>query len=272
MALGVGGLPRGRVVEIYGPESSGKTTLALQITAACQAQGGICAFVDAEHALDVKYAKNLGENMKTLDDCRVAIDSIDDKMLELLNKRMQIVERVGEIKNDTGGAIYRPEREKAIIDRLDALSIKQTGYLNKQAIEAIFLEIFAVSRNLELPEKVAFLGPLGTYTHQLAESRFGATSSYLPISSINGVFREVYKKQAKYGVIPIENSSNGIVSDTITSLQKYDLKIISNFSISVSKNSSLVFLIVPPFNGSTPILLTIIILSKHSLSKHPISI
>src|SRR5688572_32116786 len=58
-ALGVGGLPRGRVVEIYGPESSGKTTLALQVIAEAQKAGGMAAFVDAEHALDAKYAQKL---------------------------------------------------------------------------------------------------------------------------------------------------------------------------------------------------------------------
>ncbi|MBR2148118.1 MAG: recombinase RecA, partial [Campylobacter sp.] len=60
IALGIGGIPRGRIIEIYGPESSGKTTLTLHLIAECQKNGGVCAFVDAEHALDVKYAKNLG--------------------------------------------------------------------------------------------------------------------------------------------------------------------------------------------------------------------
>ena len=60
IALGIGGVPKGRIVEVYGPESSGKTTLTLHIIAECQKAGGICAFVDAEHALDVKYAANLG--------------------------------------------------------------------------------------------------------------------------------------------------------------------------------------------------------------------
>jgi len=66
LALGIGGVPEGRVVEIYGPESSGKTTLALQITAECQKAGGVCAFIDAEHALDVGYAKNLGVDVENL--------------------------------------------------------------------------------------------------------------------------------------------------------------------------------------------------------------
>jgi recombination protein RecA len=64
--LGVGGLPRGRVIEIYGPESSGKTTLTLQVISEMQRLGGTCAFVDAEHALDVQYAQNLGVNLQDL--------------------------------------------------------------------------------------------------------------------------------------------------------------------------------------------------------------
>jgi recombination protein RecA len=66
IALGVGGLPRGRVIEIYGPESSGKTTLTLQVISEMQRLGGTCAFVDAEHALDVQYAQNLGVNLQDL--------------------------------------------------------------------------------------------------------------------------------------------------------------------------------------------------------------
>lgn len=63
-ALGIGGLPRGRIVEIYGPESSGKTTLALHAIASTQAKGGIAAFIDAEHALDPKYAEALGVDIR----------------------------------------------------------------------------------------------------------------------------------------------------------------------------------------------------------------
>ena len=66
IALGVGGLPRGRVVEIYGPESSGKTTLTLQVAAEMQKVGGVCAFIDAEHALDINYAQKLGVNLQEL--------------------------------------------------------------------------------------------------------------------------------------------------------------------------------------------------------------
>ncbi|WP_283949354.1 MULTISPECIES: recombinase RecA [Sulfurimonadaceae] len=66
LALGINGVPEGRVIEIYGPESSGKTTLALQITSEAQKKGGVCAFIDAEHALDIGYAKNLGVDVENL--------------------------------------------------------------------------------------------------------------------------------------------------------------------------------------------------------------
>lgn len=66
MALGIGGLPRGRVVEIYGPEASGKTTLALEVVSEIQKEGGTAAFVDAEHALDISYAKRIGVNTNDL--------------------------------------------------------------------------------------------------------------------------------------------------------------------------------------------------------------
>jgi chorismate mutase/prephenate dehydratase len=146
---------------------------------------------------------------------------------------METVHQVGVVKAASGGAIYRPEREKAIIERLTKNSIKANGSLNKSAIEAIFLEIFAISRNLELPENVAFLGPEGSFTHQAAESRFGAMSAYLPIASIVGVFREVANGKAKFGVVPIENSSNGIVSDTITCFTNTNLKVISEFMVDI---------------------------------------
>jgi len=165
--------------------------------------------------------------LKTLDDCRVAIDAIDDEILELLNKRMQVVERVGEIKVDTGGAIYRPEREKAIIQRLCAKSKRDGGLLNDAAIEAIFLELFAVSRNLELPERIAYLGPEGSFTHQAAESRFGAMSDYLSLSSIDSVFKTLESKRAKFGVVPIENSRDGIVGETLDLLAKSSMKIVA---------------------------------------------
>ena len=164
---------------------------------------------------------------------RDTLDEIDNKILKLLDKRMDTVHKVGHVKATSGGAIYRPEREKAIIDRLYKISQESNSKLNKSAIEAIFLEIFAVSRNLELPEKVAFLGPLGTYTHQAAESRFGAMSDYLPMNSIRAVFKALQTKRAKYGVVPIENSKDGVVGETLDYLGEGDIKIVAELTIPI---------------------------------------
>jgi len=166
----------------------------------------------------------------TLDDLRLKIDTIDNTLLELYNERMELVHAVGELKHTTGAPIYRPEREQAILNRLKG---QNTGKLTDAAIDALFLEMFAVARNLELPEAVAYLGPEASFTHQAAESKFGAMSAYLPMSSIPAIFREVEKGTAKFGVIPIENSSNGIVSDTINCLDEYNLKIIAEVMIDV---------------------------------------
>jgi chorismate mutase/prephenate dehydratase len=168
--------------------------------------------------------------MMTLDALRVKIDAIDDTLLKLFNERMELVHQVGELKNNTGAPIYRPEREQAILNRLKA---QNNGRLTGVAIDALFLELFAVARNLELPEGVAYLGPEASFTHQAAESKFGAMSAYLPMASIRAIFREVDKGMAKFGVIPIENSSNGIVSDTINCFKEYDLKIIAEVMIDI---------------------------------------
>ena len=165
--------------------------------------------------------------MKTLDDCRDAIDAIDNQILKLLNQRMDVVHRVGEIKHESGTAVYRPEREKAIIERLTSLSEEHNGALKKGAIEAIFLEVFAVARNLELPERIAYLGPEGSFTHQAAESRFGGMSDYLSLGSIHSVFKTLEAGRAKFGVVPIENSRDGIVGETLDLLSKSSVKIVA---------------------------------------------
>jgi chorismate mutase/prephenate dehydratase len=169
----------------------------------------------------------------TLDEIRVQIDSIDDKMLELLNSRMQLVREVGIIKHANNESIYRPERERQIVERLSKLNTQNRWLLSDEAIKAIFLEIFAVSRNLERAENVAYLGPEGSYTHQAAESVFGAISEYVSMNSISGVFRGVENKKAKFGVVPIENNSEGVIAETLDLLGVSDLKIVAELSMRI---------------------------------------
>jgi chorismate mutase/prephenate dehydratase len=168
-----------------------------------------------------------------LTDIRVEIDKIDDQLLELINRRMEFVKKVGEIKHRDKSAIYRPEREKEIISRLQKQSKENGGLLSNEGIEALFLELFSVARNLERAEKIAYLGPDGSFTHQVAESRFGAVAEYLPMKAIKDVVNTVETGGAKYGVVPIENSSNGIVGETFDLLEHTDLKIIAEVYIPV---------------------------------------
>lgn len=165
-----------------------------------------------------------------LNKLRKEIDTIDEQLLVLLRQRMEVVKQVGVLKSKEKSVIYRPEREKAIVDRLCRLG---TGALNRSAVEAIFQEIFAVSRNIELPERVAFLGPDGSFTHQAAESRFGAMSEYLPISSITSVFHAIETGRARFGVVPIENNQEGVVHETILRLAKSPLKIVSEIPMPI---------------------------------------
>ncbi len=158
-------------------------------------------------------------NLKGLRD---QIDTLDDQLLDLLNRRMELVREVGHVKRAAQSVIYRPERELEILSRLYR---QNTGLLSKPAIEAIFMEIFAASRNLELPERVAFLGPEGSFTHQAAASRFGGMSEYLVLPTIRSVFDSVETGRAKFGVVPIENNQEGIVPETVDLLQEKELLI-----------------------------------------------
>ncbi len=162
--------------------------------------------------------------MASLDELRNKIDSIDEKVLQLLNDRMEVVKEVGLLKKTNMTAIYRPEREKAIVERLSNIN---KGPLTKKAIEALFLEIFAVSRNYELPERVAYLGPEGSFTHQAAESRYGAMSDYQPLASIKGVIKAVETERVRFGVVPIENNQEGTVQETIDLLGTSDVTIVA---------------------------------------------
>ncbi|MDR0747107.1 MAG: chorismate mutase [Helicobacteraceae bacterium] len=160
---------------------------------------------------------------------RAQIDSIDDKLVSLLEERMSLVKEIGEAKKRSDTAIYCPAREKEILTRL----CRHKGLLGKKAIEAIFLEIFAASRSLEHSERVAFLGPVGSFTHQAAESRFGATGDYLCMQSIGAVFEAVESARAKYGVVPIYNNNSGLVGDTLRRLETSSLLIVGDMELPI---------------------------------------
>ena len=144
VALGVGGLPRGRVVEIYGPESSGKTTLTLQVIAEMQKLGGVCAFVDAEHALDTQYAQKLGVN---LTDLLISQPDTGEQALEIVDAlvRSGSVDLV--VVDSVAALTPRAEIEGDMGDSLPGLQArlmsqalrKLTGTINRTNTLVIFI-------------------------------------------------------------------------------------------------------------------------------------
>lgn len=161
---------------------------------------------------------------------RAQIDELDNKILGLLDERMKIVREIGAVKVKEKAFIYHPKREREIVERLTNLNPR---FITPSAINAIYSEIFATSRHLELPERVAYLGPTGSFTHQVAMSRFGKVSEYISATNIESIFKLVENKSVKYGVIPIENNSNGIVGESLDFLSKYDVKIIAEASLAI---------------------------------------
>lgn len=171
--------------------------------------------------------------MKSLKELRREIDKIDAQILELLAQRMEVVKKVGELKNREGSPIFRPDREKALIERLYQLSKERGWGFRKEEIEAIYSEIIAISRNRERRERIAFLGPEGSYTHQAALHKFGVMARYLPLTSIEAVFKSVATGESKYGVVPIENNTNGQVGLTLDNLLQHEVYIVGEICIDI---------------------------------------
>ena len=144
LALGVGGLPKGRVIEIYGPESSGKTTLTLHAIAEAQKAGGVCAFIDAEHALDVKYAKDIGVD---IDNLLVSQPDFGEQALEILETVIRsgavdlvVIDSVAALtpKVEIDGDM--DDQQVGVQARLMSKALRKiTGLLNKMNCTVIFI-------------------------------------------------------------------------------------------------------------------------------------
>ena len=147
-----------------------------------------------------------------LDDIRQKIDDIDRQLLDLLSERADLVHRVGEIKKRDALPIYAPDREEALLRKLVELN---RGRLPEKSIRAIYREIMSAALALEDDLKIAYLGPEGTWTHQAAIKKFGHSVEYSPQANFAEVFDQVSRRRADYGVVPIENSTEGAVSHTL---------------------------------------------------------
>lgn len=147
-----------------------------------------------------------------LEELRKNIDSIDSKIVELLNERYKNVIEVGNWKKERGKAVYVPEREKAVFDKVASLN---NGPMAPSTLRAIYREIMSGSLSLEYPIRIAYLGPEATFTHLAAISRFGRSVGYCAKSSLEDIFNDVTANRCEYGCVPVENSTEGVVNHTL---------------------------------------------------------
>lgn len=163
---------------------------------------------------------------------RAAIDKLDAQIVKLLNERTRHVLQIGEIKLKAGEEIYVPHRERTVLQRICKLN---EGPITDEALRAIYREIMSSALSLEKTLTIAYFGPEATFTHQAAIKKFGASLRYTPLKTIGDVFAEVSRSRADYGVVPVENSTEGVVTHTLDMFIDSDLKIVAQIVMRVQQ-------------------------------------
>jgi chorismate mutase/prephenate dehydratase len=151
---------------------------------------------------------------------REQIDRIDDELLKLFNQRAGFAQQIGHAKGNS--AVLRPEREAQVLQRLQT---GNQGPLSKASVAQLFTEVMSQCRALESPLTIAYLGPQGTFTEAAALKRFGSAILGQSCATIDDVFQQVESDAAQYGVVPVENSTEGAVGRTLDLLLTSNLKI-----------------------------------------------
>jgi chorismate mutase/prephenate dehydratase len=166
---------------------------------------------------------------------RHRIDQLDQQIQRLIVERAEAAQEVARIKlrEDQEAVFYRPEREAEVLRRVKA---RETGPLNPEEVARLFREIMSVCLALEQPLNVAFLGPEGTFTQTAALKHFGHAVSTQSMGSIPDVFREVEAGACDYGVVPVENSTEGVVSHTLDTFLNSPLLICGEVTLRIKHN------------------------------------
>ena len=146
------------------------------------------------------------DKLKTI---RGRIDALDERLVKLLSARARLARRIGNVKR---GFVYRPEREAQILRHVARAN---RGPLSAGALQRLFTEIMSACRALEDQLTVAYLGPAGTFSQEAALKHFGGFAMTVPCASIDEVFRQVETGAAGYGVVPVENSTEGAIGRTL---------------------------------------------------------
>jgi chorismate mutase/prephenate dehydratase len=170
---------------------------------------------------------------RSLEPLRKQIDALDARIVELLNERANVVVEIGRIKQQNNSPIYAPDREKAVLQKLRSLN---NGPLPDRCLEAVYRELMSGSFALEKPLRIGFLGPEGSFSHAASVRKFGSSVEYVPLADIQGVFQEVVRGHADYGLVPVENSIGGGVVDTLDAFLSSSAKICAEVQITIHHN------------------------------------
>ena len=169
--------------------------------------------------------------VRDLSTIRGEIARTDADLLRLLNQRARLVGEVAALKEQLQVPFYVPSRERQIAERLSA---SNPGPFPTEAIRSVFQEIFSACLTLEKTVRVAYLGPEGTFSHVAVKRQFGMSARATPIGTIPGVFEEVERGNADLGVVPVENSTEGVVNHTLDSFVDSELKISAEIALEVT--------------------------------------
>jgi chorismate mutase / prephenate dehydratase len=166
---------------------------------------------------------------------RSRIDAVDEQIHHAINERARLAQQVGISKTAAGRAVdfYRPEREAQVLRRARA---RNAGPLRDAEVLRLFREIMSACLAQQEPLKVAFLGPEGTFTQTAVLTHFGHSVRALPLASIDEVFHEVEAGSADFGVVPIENSSEGTVNHTLDRFLTSPLKICGEVELRIRQH------------------------------------
>jgi chorismate mutase / prephenate dehydratase len=151
----------------------------------------------------------------SLRDLRARIDKLDQQILSLINERAGVAAEIGKAKAENGEEVFSPAREEEVIQNALAQNEKNGGPLPQECVRAVFREIMSGSRALQKVLKIAYLGPEYSFSHLAAVERFGQAVGLIPVDSIGAVFEQVNRGHVDFGVVPVDNSTDGRISDTL---------------------------------------------------------
>jgi chorismate mutase / prephenate dehydratase len=161
---------------------------------------------------------------------RREIDALDDELLALINRRAGLASKIGGLKS--GAPAYRAERESEILRRVT----KGKGLLSAERIAAVFREVISACRGLEEAIRVAYLGPEGTFSEQAVRKHFGRAVEALPAASVDEAFRRCESGATQFTVVPVENSTEGVVGRTLDLLLVTPLRICAEIELRVQQS------------------------------------